>query len=159
MADKAPYNLKYNLEAWNVDRMHTALAKLREIAGEYELASAFKVSLKIESDKDENLRAIYEQFEAWLHSPDGGGVDGRALLDLPVARPTKRPPPPTPMDAMWSEDDEGRGEEEAGLMAAVAEHEAEQLRLGNVVRMLVRPPLLLNAPDDVVDGEAVITEG
>jgi hypothetical protein len=100
MSEKAPYKLTIKLTSARPDAIGDALARLREITGEYDQHGE---TIALESYKEAPLTAIREQFELWLHT-HRIGIECEVTAKAPGLRPETvtalRAQQRTPMDGI-----------------------------------------------------------
>jgi hypothetical protein len=118
--DKPWYSLKLDLTSAKTEPMTQALTRLDEITSEHSTPGGMKVAVTFESFQEETLRAIREQFEAFMRQSKLG-VEFEVTFKEPGVRPR---PEPEPMDDMF-EDELPRG---SRVAVAFADHLLDRRR-------------------------------
>jgi hypothetical protein len=96
MADKLPYRLTINLKSFRPDAIKAALSRLDDLCSEHDQAGALTTKVVIESNDEQSLSEIRNQFEVFLRA-------ARTLVEgeITIASPLVRPQPKSlPMDAV-----------------------------------------------------------
>lgn len=96
MADKLPYQLTINLKSFRPEAVEAALRRFEQLCSEHDQIGAITTKVVIESNDEDALIEMRNQFEVWLRAARAL-VEGDVTMRSPLVRPK---PQLLPMDAV-----------------------------------------------------------